>query len=229
MAAKYKFNKTQRYAIYMAYGGHCYWCNYLLEVRAATVDHVIPESLPPTKLEEVRTEYALGSSFALNDFENWVLSCQPCNGTKSETLLTLSPALILILEKVRRRAVDARKVYQKAKETLSASRIIGSLEAALENKTISPDVIKKLISETTPSHLLSALTERAEPPVFLFGEWRITKTDGDIAYVTDGHWGGYTYIGKGSDTGFRCPHCGSLGPWNGIRCLNCGQVSDPSD
>lgn len=57
--------------------------------------------------------------------------------------------------------------------------------------------------------------------------WTVTSVQGNIANVTDGRVGGYTVIDiKGVDPSFICGNCGSNGPWNGIRCLTCGVMSD---
>lgn len=37
---------------------------------------------------------------------------------------------------------------------------------------------------------------------------------------------GYTISGGNIDSSYFCPNCGSLGPWNGARCMNCGVFSD---
>lgn len=59
--------------------------------------------------------------------------------------------------------------------------------------------------------------------------WKTVDLTGKIATVTDGRLGGMTPVSKVPDVSWRCPFCGNYGPWNGIRCLTCGYISDPSD
>lgn len=57
--------------------------------------------------------------------------------------------------------------------------------------------------------------------------WKVVSVQGNIANVTNGRLHGYTVIDSGiADPSFRCGHCWSYGPWNGSRCLTCGQMSD---
>jgi hypothetical protein len=37
---------------------------------------------------------------------------------------------------------------------------------------------------------------------------------------------GYVPISKFPHASFFCGHCGSLGPWNGARCMTCGMLDD---
>jgi hypothetical protein len=62
-------------------------------------------------------------------------------------------------------------------------------------------------------------------------KWDIVSIDKEkeLAMVSSGNQAGYTPIGPNPDYSWECPACGSYGPWNGSRCLNCGRLSDPND
>lgn len=61
--------------------------------------------------------------------------------------------------------------------------------------------------------------------------WHIAHVDQDreLAMVSDGRYAGSTPIGAKPHWSWECPTCGSYGPWNGARCMTCGQMSDPYD
>ena len=54
--------------------------------------------------------------------------------------------------------------------------------------------------------------------------WHLLSTRGDIGIVTDGRFTGATPLNDHDR--MRCPVCGAPGPWNGVRCLTCGNMSD---
>lgn len=58
--------------------------------------------------------------------------------------------------------------------------------------------------------------------------WMVLNVRGNIADVTDGKGRfGYTVLDESiADPSYRCAFCGNFGPWNGTRCLSCGQMSD---
>ncbi|MFA5517431.1 MAG: PIN domain-containing protein [Desulfuromonadales bacterium] len=53
--------------------------------------------------------------------------------------------------------------------------------------------------------------------------WHLLSTRGDIGIVTDGRFTGATPLNDHDR--MRCPICGAPGPWNGARCLTCGNMS----
>lgn len=56
-------------------------------------------------------------------------------------------------------------------------------------------------------------------------KWTIVERHGNMATVTDGERRGRTPV-KNHGIDFKCPGCGFYGPWDGVRCLSCGNLSD---
>ena len=54
----------------------------------------------------------------------------------------------------------------------------------------------------------------------------LIATLGNVATVSDGRFGGVTPTGDNPSENWRCPYCGSFGPWNGSICLNCNHRDD---
>jgi hypothetical protein len=58
--------------------------------------------------------------------------------------------------------------------------------------------------------------------------WDIASVSGFMATVRrpeDGRVGGVPTVNHPQLESYRCPNCGSFGPWNGATCLTCGQRS----
>ncbi len=68
--------------------------------------------------------------------------------------------------------------------------------------------------------------EKEEKSPIVSGRWKVIKTEGNLATVTDGTTFGEMPINN-PHISYLCPYCGSYGPWNGIICLTCGHRSTP--
>ena len=225
--------------MWSAHDGHCFWCAEPFDYKFCTVDHVIPERLlkDPPELARVLAMYGLPPDFNLNDFGNWVPSHHKCNGTKASLVFDATPAFLMTLERLKRKAPQARAFHDKFNSDRAVNSILAALEVRLERKQVPLDRVQELIRVTlsaweAESLVLDRVEAGAESdtgPVLLVDGWAVHQRTGDIAHVVrDGRFG-YTYVGNGSGSGFICPHCGRLGPWNGARCLTCGMLSDPED
>jgi hypothetical protein len=241
VANKYIFTKAERWAVWSAHDGHCFWCEQPFEYKFCTIDHVIPEKLinEPEKLRAIAEFYKLDSDFSLNSFANWVPAHQHCNSSKSSTLFEPSPAFLFILVKVKRRAPRARAIHKKAISDREAGRILGALEVGLTMKTVDIKLVQQLVRSTLQESVsppdcsleIAASATNEVAPILLIGGWKIVGTTGDVAYVTRGARTGIAYVGTDRDRakGLECPICGAHGPWFGMTCGICNQTSDPTD
>lgn len=101
----------------------------------------------------------------------------------------------------------------------------GSL--ALVTKKVS-DALR--LAGVEPPETIVAAEESASAPRPIMPpdpRWRVTSTSFGTATVTDGVRGGYVPMSDHPNPAmFRCYCCGSLGPWNGVRCMTCGAMDD---
>ena len=104
--AKYNFSAEERFGVWHAFDGLCFWCGEPMPFQDTTVDHVLPESLhdDDAKLNSVKAMYGLSDDFQINSYVNWVPAHAKCNQRKSENLFSPSPAMLAILERVAKRA-----------------------------------------------------------------------------------------------------------------------------
>jgi predicted nucleic acid-binding protein len=116
--------------------------------------------------------------------------------------------------------LDNRAILKKEFESKTGKSLIdvtGSLAQGL--KATGQDAEK---IEEAEKKLLSETSQAAR-------EWTIVRNDNGIAMVTDGRRAGIRPTAANPHHSWQCPNCGNAGPWNGVICLSCGQMSDPSD
>lgn len=167
-AMKHRFSDSQRYALWRAYDGRCFYCRELLEFQETTIDHVVPEWLlsRPDKLAELRAEYELDQNvpgFRINDFTNWVPAhFRSCNSRKGGAVLPKHRTLSL-LDEVQRHLPHVRRELEKLTQQRSRSHALGSLGAALEGKHVTIEEVRRLLQDVERSQ------HAEEPLVLTFG------------------------------------------------------------
>jgi hypothetical protein len=94
----------------------------------------------------LRGEYALGADYSLNDFENWVPAHSDCNSRKSDYLEEKpSPALVVILQEVRRKAANARTIAERTERHATKSKVLVRVQAALQKGALERSDIEELV------------------------------------------------------------------------------------
>ena len=219
--AKYRFKIEEKFALWEVYSHICPWCHELIAPEDLTIDHIIPEHLSdkPDELYALKKEFSLPDEFAINDFANWVPCHSKCNQKKGAIVYDRSPALIRFLSEARRKARDAKAKAASIVKQLQRDKILGKLEAALEYGSLSIEDVQTVISK---AYLL-------EDGAYLRIEddWTVWSVDGDdIALVVRGRHSGRTPV-KNHHSSWRCSRCGEYGPWQGNRCLSCGNSELP--
>lgn len=131
--SRYAFSEAERWAVYKTHGGRCYICREPVDFASFEVDHVIPESLADDTeaLQRALLELGLPPSFEVNSFENWLTSCDTCNGRKRE--LVWQPSLLVqrVLQQAAQKASTARAAAAASVTQRAVSRALGVLRAAL--------------------------------------------------------------------------------------------------
>jgi 5-methylcytosine-specific restriction endonuclease McrA len=248
--SKRKFSSAERLAVFTVHGSKCYICREPLSYTSMEIDHIVPEQLlaDPVRLATVLASLGRPTSFDVNSFENWLPSCKPCNGLKSGTPFDPAPIVLIHLQLARTKANEARRLAARTIADQELGKAIAVVEVAatandLPFQKIRPlvelflsqhhDVIKAMADEKaattgTISWLGLGLQIQRAPLL----ELRLTPF-ATVVYWTDRYELIQTPIGTGyrptdpvPDASFYCGHCGSLGPWSGARCLNCGYLSE---
>ena len=148
---KYRFSYSERYALWEAYDGRCFYCEKPLDFCEMTVDHILPEWLNehPAELMRLRQEYEIDASipgFQINDFANWVPAhFRKCNLRKGSEILPKRMALLLLHEVHRHLPVVHQKLNQVVRSR-ARSRAFGSLSIAVENKHLTISELREFVS-----------------------------------------------------------------------------------
>jgi hypothetical protein len=129
--AKYQFSDLERMAIWKAYKGRCAYCGELKPFKDVHIDHILPESLlnNTDQLEEIKTEYGLGSEFEINSHYNWLPSCSKCNRTKSDRVYSKSATFHFLEMVAKPKYEEIRKIEQNLGKTMKKEGFLTRTEA----------------------------------------------------------------------------------------------------
>jgi len=217
---KHRFSHAERFGIWEAHKGVCYWCCVPLEFRDVTIDHLVPESLDSNAVAEVIATYGLSPEFLVNDFQNWVPAHGSCNASKGDRLFDQSPALIKAFDDARRRGERARSIADKLERDATKARALSVIGEATSRGVISKEDVLGLFAaaaQAPPSG--SVDIGLAQYPVS--SSVSVYRSSFDTyAYSDSGimvtYPGGPTFKPPAT-----CPHCGAAGPWHGNVCSVC--------
>jgi hypothetical protein len=156
---KRPISSAERYAVWLHHEKRCWLCLEPLRLEETTIDHFLPESLlhRPEQLATICAQWGLPKNFNINGFENWLPSHQHCNQKKGATNFKFTPAHGLIVAKLLRRAPQVRKTASAIGADINRDKLIGSILAALEKRTIDVGDLQKFSleqpAETNMIHL----------------------------------------------------------------------------
>lgn len=122
----------------------CFWCKRGLNFEECEVDHVIPQSTSKIVLKSMVKDYQLGTDFSIDDYGNWVPSCNACVKLRAKGAYRQSSALPSWFEIVRSkmRIVEA-KVHQIEGEQSLESALRTLVEMA-ERAEITHDAVERI-------------------------------------------------------------------------------------
>ncbi len=144
---KRSFSMAERYAVWLHNEKRCWLCTEPLRFFETTIDHVLPESLlgDADRLAHTLAQYGLPKDFQINGFANWLPCHQRCNQRKGTRMFRFVPENSFILERLLRVAPIVERAAKNVGTNAEKDRLIGSLSAALERKTISWEELQELI------------------------------------------------------------------------------------
>jgi hypothetical protein len=234
----------------MAHGAICYLCHEPIDFMSMEVDHILPERLLESadELAELRKAFALESTFDINSFENWLPSCWRCNRQKAGRTFAAVPIFAIQLDRARTKAPEAKKIAQKVVSDRQLGNALATITLAVEAGDLSaqrlapvaemylsahPEAVRQMLDERDRrAGLVTEYTMGFQSMPQPYLELRLTPfakilyTSGRINIVSTPLGVGFQPTNQFPDASFYCGHCGSLGPWNGARCLSCGYLSE---
>ena len=213
-----------------------YICGKSVDLTTMEVDHIIPESLEdePDRLAEVLRELGRPADFALNSYANWLPSCKPCNGLKSDIVFDPSLIVQLLLQKVAKKAAKAEQVASETLSNRKISRLLNDLVRANDSGQLDETAKETLRRLFAPKEDLRTLLEfvehRREPAlvgaVLRLGPQLEVLHERDGLRIIKGPYGiGTRPIARDLHPSFACPRCGPTA-WEEARCVGCGTMDD---
>mgnify|MGYP006164910619 CR=1 FL=1 len=250
--SKHNFSQSERFAVFSTHGAKCYMCCEPVNLQTMHVDHIIPESLQndQARLEDARRDFKLPEEFDLNSYENWLPSCGPCNISKGSKVFRITPLVQMQVDKAGIKANKAREFAKKTVVNATLVKCINTICRASEDTKLTHEHIELLINsmrEHNPTLFLGAIdssgatggsdkgfmglmiANRLPVEIGLTPFHKIVVENKRLSIVSTPYGTGYVPKAQKGATlhpSFYCGNCGSLGPWNGARCLSCGHLND---
>lgn len=175
---KHRFSNIERYALWYAYDGRCFYCEEPLDFQDMTVDHVVPERLieHPDELRQFRHDYDIDANipnFQINDFANWVPAhSRKCNTRKGSEVFP-KKMLLLFLRGVQRKLPRVQEQLQRLQKDRGRARVVGPLGAAIENQHLTIEDVRNFLAE------FESAQHAEEPLVLTFGMMTVDSFEHD--------------------------------------------------
>jgi hypothetical protein len=229
---KHVFTYPERYAVWKYHGEKCYLCDEPIRLVDTTCDHVIPENLldKPEEFSLILEQLGLDCCFNINDFNNWLPAHVKCNQKKGPLPFRPTPMIQVILDRLIRDSEKIRRIAQRFTDNSNKDLLLTQIMDGLASGKIKKEEIESLFPKGRPTEDEEAATLYDEVCLHVDPRrWKMVARSGYIATVTDGRLGGMTPVCQNPHISWQCPHCGHYGPWNGVKCMTCGMMSDPND
>lgn len=231
MSAKRNFSDAERYGVWIAHDKKCRYCRRPVPWTEFEVDHVIPESLLKDldTLVSVLAKLGLPADFNLNDYENWVAICHSCNKTKLAEVFDPAPIYLSYIAASRDNAAAARKRAEWFERHGGIVKIGVLVKTAHSKGMITEEDWTQLKSELDELFALSTGTPAAPEIIPITPDLAVVRTEQgfELKFEMGVYGVGWVPPDEHTHISFECPFCGSRGPWNGARCMTCGQMSEP--
>ena len=240
---KHQFTWNERYVVYLADGGKCFWCGIPVFYRDVQIDHVFPEDLleRADDLENIRRDYGLGADYDINGFENWVTCHQGCNLRKRNEVLPNAPQTSFVVLNLKQRGPKLQSESYRQVSKKRTEEILGQLASALTSGSLTREDVLELIADppqvpiatgghdaTIPlSDDFSLLVPNSPAASASSQGWKVQSVTGNVAFVHDGRVGGMIPNVARPHASWQCSQCGFYGPWDGIICRSCGNREEP--
>jgi hypothetical protein len=219
---------NQRFGVWKAWAGKCFWCREPVKYPNCEIDHVIPlDAIRGGKADAVRTQFGLLSAFDFDSFENWVPAHSGCNRRKSSIVLDPSPAFSLHLAEVKAKMPLVVATANAIAQDVRKGPLLARLKMAIDAGDITEAEIRELWAGLpVPVTKAGTLQHLQKERLQIAPGWEVAQVNGALQYVQSK--GGRFGVTSSSDHhSWVCSQCGNKGPWNGIICLSCGNREEP--
>lgn len=224
---KRSFTPAERFAVYVTHGEKCYLGGEPLDLQSMVVDHIIPESLgqKPHELSDILRLLGLPETFGLNSFENWMPACGSCNRKKQDSVFDPVPLVLITLRRAKAKARTAAECARKTVNDRDLQKALNTLERAKATEQLRDEVAKLLVP------LVAFQEERRAPEmrgkvVKLTPLYEVLGEENGVRIIRGPYGMGARPTAPHAHATFNCVNCGSIGAWNGARCVICGVMCD---
>jgi hypothetical protein len=226
----------ERLVLYLLGGEKCAWCGIPIRYADMEVEHIIPKSLAGEELGEVLKLHGLSQDFDLDSIRNLVPSCRKCNGDKAARVPPEKPIITMMLESAAGRepviVEESKTEITRRDLSVAVAKVeIAAKRHAKDGKV--QEMLAKLYeslktAEKSDGAADDLVTVDIHPAMSLLwgpkDRWKLVHSSSPaVAVVSDGTRTGVT----GTHITYMCSRCGSYGPWDGIRCITCGNKEAP--
>ncbi|WGW11868.1 hypothetical protein LWF01_17540 [Saxibacter everestensis] len=148
-AVRYGRNNTLlRYMLWSIWNYRYYWCSKPKDFTDTQIDHIIPQSVSPSKRTELFKAFVLPDDYDLDDPRNLAPICADCNGPngKGGNVLAPTPALGGKLEKAKRMRSDVIKRVN----AFNRNSNLGKALLRVSESDLNNDESRRLFEELAP-------------------------------------------------------------------------------
>lgn len=148
-------NSVLKMALRQVWKSTCYWCGAPKDFTDTVIDHIVPKSVSPAELDQLKIDHRLRADFDLDAPYNLAPICHGCNGmrAKGDQVLLGFPK---VYEKLQRASHYADQVVQRVANFDPSNKLAESMLAVTMAST-KIDANRRLFTEHGPS-LLQKLT-----------------------------------------------------------------------
>jgi hypothetical protein len=228
----YRFNKSEKWAVWKTHGPNCRWCNEPVLYKACQIDHILPENIEESEYKRLTELYGVHEDFDINSFYNWIPIHSGCNQSKSDDVFDGAPFVGQLIQRIGKKHEETLNRCNKMANEPDAAKIISSLERGIEEGIITEEDVNQIFLDANEpdNPVLSLTASTIEHQYFILPQeegWQVIKElDGENQVTKDGRFG-YAPSSKTPDLSWLCGNCKHFGPWDGNRCLTCGTMSYP--
>lgn len=219
--------RAERFGVWKAWSGMCFWCREPALFKSCEIDHVIPLNAvqDANKKQKIRDLYSLNATFDFDNFENFVPAHSHCNRTKSFSLFDPSPAFLLHLNQVRSKAGLSMAIATTVEKDVGKQKLLTMIDAAVRKGDVTQDDIEILFSGL-PRIIQKSVAPSITTELFIAPGWKVIEERGHLVSVLADN-GRFGMTSTSNDPSWTCSRCGHKGPWNGVICLTCGNREAP--